>query len=217
MCQRSAGFALFLLMLASSAAPVSAQTLDDAFSALNTSLDAVPQREAARAPALRTSVDRLRGAAISLPMAERRDYAASLAAQADMLRAAAAEPDQARASRMISDVEADLALKAKADGLGATNALRGQVNVVARTMRGATEIKGLVIGANPIGLAGTTTLMFRFPRMSSPSARPLPPGRYEFVLLRDNEVISRERADVGTTSLDEVALDLSVPVEAPPR
>ena len=53
--------------------------------------------------------------------------------------------------------------------------------------------------------------MFRFATLSSPTKRALPPGRYEFMLTYNNQVVSRQRADVGLSSADEVTLDLVVP------
>jgi hypothetical protein len=173
----------------------------------------IPESELAQ---LRARIDQLDGGVASIPQAERRDYAKSLAAQAELLATAATASD-ARSLEIVRDVNADLMLKAQARQLGAANALRGFVQVTVRTRRGSGEVRGLVVGANHVALAGAADPMFRFATLSSPTSRALPPGRYEFLLSYNNVVIARQRADVGIASGDKVDLDLVVPAGAVPN
>jgi hypothetical protein len=213
------------LAAATCAAPAPAQSIDSAFRSLERaeeSLAARSEREpeavpAANLSALRSQIDLLKGAAQSLPPAERRDYARSLDAQSKVLAEAALEVDAARALAMVDEVAADLRIKAQSrPALGAANALRGHVRVTVRTRRNARDVPGLIVGANPVALRGAN-LLFRFEQESSPTSKLLPPGRYEFVLLRGEKILSRQRADVGIASSDAVNLDLAVPEETPPR
>ena len=200
-----------------------AQSVGSAIDSLQSAADklATVATDAPRIPAselseLRSRIEQLDGGVASIPQAERRDYAKSLAAQADLLAVAATASD-ARSLEIVRDVNADLTLKAQARQLGAANALRGHVQVTIRTLRPGGEVRGLVVGANPVALAGAADPMFRFARLSSPTSRPLPPGRYEFQLSYNTVVISRQRADVGITSNGAVDLDLVVPAGSGPN
>lgn len=200
-----------------------AQSVERAIGALQSTVDSLandpekgPTIPSSDLSDLRSRIDQLDGGAGSLPKKARREYAMSLEAQADLLATAKTASDP-RSAEIVRDVNADLALKAHARSFGAANALRGYVNVTVRTKRENDEVRGYVVGANPVALAGAADPMFRFAALSSPTSRALPPGRYEFLLLHNNLVVSRQRADIGITSGDTVDLDLVVPAEAAPR
>jgi hypothetical protein len=200
-----------------------AQSVGTAIDSLQSAVDRLsagapdgPKVSGSELSELRNRIEQLDGGIASIPQAERRDYAKSLAAQAELLTIAATASD-ARSLEIMRDVNADLTLKAQARQLGAANALRGHVRVTVRTRRASGEVPGLVVGANPVALAGAANPMFRFSTLSSPTTRPLPPGRYEFLLSYNNVVISRQRADVGLDSGANVDLDLVVPAGAGPN
>lgn len=213
------GFRIALFIVAASVArPAPAQSLDSAFSSLDKSLALIEARTRSdpavpgqKVQTLEAQIEGLKGAAPSLKRTERRDYARSLDAQAKMLAAAAGQTDATLVSQQLEDVSSDLSIKAQARMLGAANALRGSVRVTARTLKGGTEVSGFIVAANPVWLSGSQDLMFRFERISSPTSKDLPPGRYEFVLMRDDKIVSRQRADVGITSAEAVQLDLAAP------
>lgn len=211
------------LLSALPAPAVHAQSVGTAIDSLQSTADSLatvatsgPKIPAGELSELRSRIEQLDGGVASIPQAERRDYAKSLAAQADLLATAKTASDT-RSLEIVRDVNADLMLKAQARQLGAANALRGYVQVTVRTKRGGGEVRGLVVGANPVALAGAANPMFRFATLSSPTSRALPPGRYEFLLLYDNVVVSRQRADVGIASGDNVDLDLVVPAGTLPN
>nr|WP_294815387.1 hypothetical protein [uncultured Sphingomonas sp.] len=191
----------------------SLQTTADSLAADATSGSKIPVVELSE---LRARIEQLDGGVASIPQAERRDYAKSLIAQADLLATARTASD-IRSLEIVRDVNADLMLKVQARQLGAANALRGYVQVTVHTKRASGEVRGLVVGANPVALAGAANPMFRFAKLSSPTSRALPPGRYEFLLLYDNVVVSRQRADIGIASSDAIDLDLVVPAGTAPN
>lgn len=201
------------------AAPARAQSVDNALASLRVSAAAVAARSRKEpgvippslAASLESNVARIRNSAASIPAAARRAYASSLREQARLLDKGVAEPDPATALALVTDASSDLALKAQARLAGAANALRGHIRVSIATRKNGREVPGLTVGANPLSFSGSPDIMFRFDRMSSPTVRDLPPGRYEFVLMRGNAVISRQRGDVGLTSSAAQAIDLSVP------
>jgi hypothetical protein len=211
-------FVTGLLAAALLSAPAArAQSVGTAIDSLQSTADSLANDapSEAKIPAgelsnLRARIEQLDGGVASIPQAERRDYAKSLAAQADLLATAKTASDT-RSLEIVRDVNADLMLKVQARQLGAANALRGHVQVTVRTKRASGEVRGLVVGANPVALAGAANPMFRFATLSSPTSRALPPGRYEFLLLYDNVVVSRQRADIGIASGNNVDLDLVVP------
>jgi hypothetical protein len=216
---RMSGIALLMLTGALMlSAPADAQSMDSAFSSLDESLDklsdasngteAIPPETIAL---LRKRMERLRGAAVSVPPGDRTDYARSLDAQAELLAQVARDPEPSAAREAIDATAADLDIKIRSTpGFGAANVVYGHIDVTVRTLRDSHPVNGLVVWATPVALARFEPL-FRFDQMSSPTTKSLPPGRYEFTLKKDGQVIARERADVGLTSSRAVTLDLSVP------
>lgn len=197
-------------------APVVNPSLDDAVEALSASMATLENEPTQSAETMnllvsaREALDGIEEAAPSLTRRERNDYAVSLWAQSVALEEAAQLDDAQLAKAMISDVSADLAIKAASGGLGATNTVRGHVTVNARTFRGGSEVGGLIVGANRVSYTGSD-LLFRFERLSSPTTKPLPPGRYQFIVMQGDKVVARQTADVGLGSLAAVDLDLVVP------
>jgi hypothetical protein len=192
------------------AAPARAQSVEASLDGLDAALAGLPAESGSAVERARRSSGRIRAAYLTIPHTQRPDYARTIAAEAAELRAARAAGNPASIATLTEAIAGDLLAKAEARPLGAAPGLRGQVLVRVRTVAGGADRGGLVVGASPVALAGRPDPMFRFAALSSPTARPLPPGRYEFVVRSGTEVVARERADVGTAGLGETRLDIQV-------
>ncbi len=217
-CLLNAGLSISLLFVGSAQAqslPAAVDSLKKAGDSLvvsNTDLK-LPAEDVAK---LQSQIDTLSAAALSVPRAERKDYAKSVLAQIEAINSLLAVDDTDKRMRAFQDVDADLSLKLAAKNFGATNSLLGKVNVIVRTKKDGQEVTGIVVGANPIARAGSNQIMWRFSKLSSPTAKPLPPGRYEFILLQGSAILARQTADVGLDMVfngdaADVDLDLVVP------
>jgi hypothetical protein len=191
--------------------------------------DAVFQTLGARARALRSSLgdpelvgrieahldvlDKARSAALGGRLSP--EYRDSLLGDAALLERAIAmveRGERARAVAAVREVEADLALKRRHGE--ATTGLAGaglrNVNVTARTMRGAREEPGHVVWYVARGWSEVPERYARFDRLSSPTEQRVAPGNY-FMWAGDKAGRRRQPIVVGGHGRSRQTVDLPLP------
>ncbi len=115
-----------------------------------------------------------------------------------LLKTAAAEPDAELSSTLVSDVEDDIAIKARYISKASlvTVSSYSEIGLKVITMKKGKEVNGYFIGFSPRHLAGNDP-MFRFNNPTSPSEGTLPPGRYEMTAILNGKIVQRQEVAVG--------------------
>ncbi|WP_332862025.1 hypothetical protein [Janthinobacterium svalbardensis] len=160
---------------------------------------------------IQKNANAIQAAAGGLSAEEREPYARTLLFDADLLRAATKETDAAAAREMLTQVDADLKIKASATaGMGMASRFNGRVVVNVVTLRSGQVVPDLVIILNPLAYKGTTPFI-RFKKLSSPSSGSAPPGRYRLITMQSGEQRSTEVVDIGLDAQDDITLEVQVP------
>ena len=185
---------------------------------ISTRLQRLAEQQSASRPGARASAD---SAAYELRYMVRkwaadsrvpRSYRANLGRIRSLLQTAEQEADAEQAYAIWRAVLDDVFVKARhcrATGSG----IGGPVQVEVRTLRENEEARGWRIFYLPRFLAFAEQVApSSFARFSSPTAEPLPPGRYLFWAGRPNAEVVTERLllDVGG-GREQLTLDIAVP------
>lgn len=170
---------------------------------------AAPERRGEIRTLLR-EVTRLRSAAMDRMQADQdADYARTVQFNADLLEDAVGAPSAVR-DEILTDVAADLQLKAAAaasPGIGSR--FNGRVAIRVTTRRGAAAVNGYTIALNPVRYRGAEPF-FRLAGFS-PAEGAVPPGRYEVLAILSGSVRARDVIPIGLNAEDRVEIDLAVP------
>lgn len=147
-----------------------------------------------------------------LPEEQRSDYTKSLNAQITLLNKAAQGDVSDETALYLENVRADLNLKRRLV-MTADPGSFGAINVAVIPKRAGIPINNLTVAAAPIALVDSPQDYYRFPKLSSPTSRQLPPGRYMFFVYRGTKELVRQLQDVGSMSRSNITLELEVPTE----
>lgn len=160
---------------------------------------------------IQKNANAIQTASVSLPSDERQLYGRTLLFNADLLRAAALGRDAAVVKEMLTQVDADLRIKASATkGMGMASRFNGKVVVHVVTVRAGQTVPGFVIVLNPLAYRGSIPFI-RFEKISSPTTGHAPPGRYRLITLQNGVQSSAEVVDIGLDAQDNVTLEVQVP------
>lgn len=141
-----------------------------------------------------------------------RDYVEAMEYNNFLIQLATTTDDPDLALEIIRDVENDLSVKSNFIRASSDFSLTAftEVDVSVITLQGVDEAHGYMIGFSPRRHRGGEPL-YRFNNPSSPTEGTLPPGIYEVIATKGDQVVSRQEATVGESGKAMVTIKVLVP------